>query len=308
MWYNQIVMADTPQNSILYLDQSNADTDFNQKQNLIVFSKLGEGNYPTYDSGISIKFVTSGSEKYKIGHKTYSLIPKKYLVVNQGKDFECIIEGKNNADGVCIFLSPEKFREVHSVLCTDSHILLQQPENINLSPVSLHENIFSFSAYQLGPVIENISNKLIQHDRDFMANDELFYVLTEHLLLTQETILHQIQRIDTVKSSTRHELFRRLYTAKELIDGDTSNKLDISTISKLATLSEFHFIRTFRQVFGISPYKYHLKKRLNRANDLLSSKRYSVTEVAYHIGFPDVFSFSKAFKKEFGVTPSVSLK
>lgn len=294
-------------NKTIFIDHHNVYEEFDQKQNLIVFSKLGKGNYPTMNSGLSIKIVLSGTEKYRIGNKIHNLTPGKFLVVNKGKDLDCIIDNKNEAVGICIFLSPSMVQDVHYVLSRPCEKLL----NTDLShtqKTEFYENVFSFQSYQLGNLLENIGNKLTQKGENIVVSDELFYNLAEQLIISQNEINGHIQKIDTVKNSTKQELFRRLFIAKEHIDSNSGEKLDITSISRQAALSEYHFIRLFKQVFGVSPYQYQLKKRLSKARQLIFSNCYTVSEVAVHTGFSDVFSLSKAFKKEFGCSPSQIFK
>jgi AraC family transcriptional regulator len=67
-------------------------------------------------------------------------------------------------------------------------------------------------------------------------------------------------------------------------------------------ISKYHFIRVFKCAFGISPYQYQKRKRLELAKlDLLRGNEIFFTAIRY--GFPDVPSFSKAFKQQFGQTP-----
>ena len=69
-------------------------------------------------------------------------------------------------------------------------------------------------------------------------------------------------------------------------------------------MAEFHFFRSFRQAFGTSPYQYLLGKRLELAKELIITGDMSVTTIAAHCNFPDIFTFSKAFKRRFNVAPS----
>ncbi len=291
------------QNKTIFIDHQNVYEEFDQGQNVMVYSKLGEGSYPTLNSGLSIKLVLSGSEKYRIGNKIHSLTPGKFLVVNKGKDLDCIIDHKNVAVGICIFLSPVMVQDVHHVLSKPCEELLNA-DLLHTQKNEFYENVFSFQSYQLGNLLENVGKKLTGKGKNIVVSDELFYNLAEQLIISQNEISGHIQKIETVKNSTKQELFRRLFIAKELIDSNPGEKLDINSISRQAALSEFHFIRMFRQVFGFSPYQYQLKKRLNKAKQLLSSNCFTVSEVAVHTGFADVFSLSKAFKKEFGCSPS----
>ncbi len=104
--------------------------------------------------------------------------------------------------------------------------------------------------------------------------------------------------------NTNPELFYRLNKAKHVIDTDISQKIHIRLLAKEATLSEFHFYRSFKNAFGISPYQYLLNKRLEKSIELLKEKKFRLTEIAYQVGFNDIYSFSKSFKKRFNTCPS----
>jgi methylphosphotriester-DNA--protein-cysteine methyltransferase len=67
-------------------------------------------------------------------------------------------------------------------------------------------------------------------------------------------------------------------------------------------LSPYHFARAFKQSFGVPPHRYHIERRIARAKELLSGS--SVTEVAMAVGFAETSSFSTAFRRATGFTPS----
>ncbi|MBD2846483.1 helix-turn-helix transcriptional regulator [Paenibacillus sp. IB182496] len=75
-------------------------------------------------------------------------------------------------------------------------------------------------------------------------------------------------------------------------------------LAGVAGMSEKYFITYFRQALGTTPmqYVYHLK--MHRARDLIYQRRWSVKEIAAKLGYPDPYSFSKAFKKFYNKPPS----
>ena len=64
----------------------------------------------------------------------------------------------------------------------------------------------------------------------------------------------------------------------------------------------------FKKICGESPNQYHLKLRLNRAKDLLTTTALNINEVADQTGFESVYYFSKVFKKKMGVSPNAFRK
>jgi len=116
-------------------------------------------------------------------------------------------------------------------------------------------------------------------------------------------IPNMINKIISQKTNNR-KLVARLTIAKNLLENDFSTKLDIKTLAKEASLSKFHFCRSFKSVFGMTPHQYALNKRLERSVELINEGKLMVTDIAYQVGFADVYSFSKCFKKRYNACPT----
>jgi AraC-like DNA-binding protein len=93
------------------------------------------------------------------------------------------------------------------------------------------------------------------------------------------------------------DLFGRIEESKEYIDKNAHQTLQIKAMAEMAYMSEFHYLRTFKEFYGVSPYQYYLRRKLDIALHLLQSTSLPITTVAYDIGFKDVNSFSRFFKK-----------
>lgn len=114
----------------------------------------------------------------------------------------------------------------------------------------------------------------------------------------------EMENIKFDTNGIRNEMFARLQKAKSAVDEDISRKININSLAREANLSAFHFSRSFKNAFGISPYQYVLNRRLDRSVELLKSGDFMLTEIAYQVGFNDIYSFSKSFKKRFNTCPS----
>ena len=79
--------------------------------------------------------------------------------------------------------------------------------------------------------------------------------------------------------------------------------LSSSEYAEMAGLSEYHFIRKFKKMTGMSPTKYKSKLLAEKAGELLRSTDMNITEIAYSLGFDDSLYFSRFFKKNTGVSP-----
>jgi AraC-like DNA-binding protein len=99
-------------------------------------------------------------------------------------------------------------------------------------------------------------------------------------------------------------VYVHLRRAKDLIDRDFAEQLDVSALAREAYASRAHFVRGFKQAFGETPHQYLLRRRIERAKELLRNTGLSVTEVSLGVGFRSLGSFSTAFRQLVGESPS----
>ncbi|MFC4402991.1 AraC family transcriptional regulator [Gracilibacillus xinjiangensis] len=80
--------------------------------------------------------------------------------------------------------------------------------------------------------------------------------------------------------------------------------LRVGELAEVAGMSEKYFITYFKKGLGVTPGRYIYQLKMNRARDLLYSKQFSIQQIANMLGYPDPYTFSKAFKKYYKVPPS----
>ena len=104
-------------------------------------------------------------------------------------------------------------------------------------------------------------------------------------------------------SREAEDMNRRLLRARDAMDRAYAEPLDVKTIAAVAHVSEAHFIRSFRAVFGETPHRYLQRRRVERAMHLLREGR-SVTDVCFDVGFNSLGTFSRTFHEIMGESPS----
>ena len=97
---------------------------------------------------------------------------------------------------------------------------------------------------------------------------------------------------------------RHLLRAKDLADARYADPLSVDDMARAAGLSRAHFSREFRRAFGVSPHGYLLTRRLERAAALLRSTDRSVADVCLSVGLQSIGSFTSAFTRTYGVSPT----
>lgn len=81
-------------------------------------------------------------------------------------------------------------------------------------------------------------------------------------------------------------------------------ELRIEDVAKYAGITRKYFYHVFQQVMRQSPQQYLIRYRMRKAEELLRTRKLSVTELARAVGYSDPFHFSKVFKSVYGAPPS----
>src|SRR4051795_7126747 len=92
--------------------------------------------------------------------------------------------------------------------------------------------------------------------------------------------------------------------ARDAMDRSFAEPLDVRAVAAVAYVSEAHFIRTFRAVFGETPHRYLQRRRVERSMFLLRETDRSVTDICFDVGFSSLGTFSRTFHAIVGETPS----
>lgn len=97
----------------------------------------------------------------------------------------------------------------------------------------------------------------------------------------------------------------RLRRARDRIDREYAQPLDVEAIARSVHMSGGHFSRAFRLAYGESPYSYLMTRRIERAMALLRRGEMNVTEVCFEVGCTSLGTFSTRFSELVGVSPGV---
>jgi len=104
---------------------------------------------------------------------------------------------------------------------------------------------------------------------------------------------------------TRKEYIKRINAVLDFIEKNLEGNLSLESLSQKAHYSSYHFHRIFSTITGESLNQYVNRKRVERiASILLTGSDKSIKELAYNYGFNSESSFSRTFKKYYGVSPT----
>lgn len=130
--------------------------------------------------------------------------------------------------------------------------------------------------------------------------DSLLNLLALHLLRTYTT---QFREVRSPNRLTQPQIVCTLEYMRIHLDQDISLEVLAQTVN--VGLSHLH--RLFKQANGMAPHQYLISLRVNRAKELLLTRRFSVNQVAAEVGFADQSHMHRHFKRAFGVTPKQAI-
>lgn len=270
--------------------------------NKVIHSDLRDYNVSTINKGISIKYVINGFEEYILDGKSFRVKTGQFLVVNDNRPIKANVKSRENVKGLCLYLDPNIVSEIN-------HINQKSPAQLLDHPYEKVEKVLSFKemTYKLqNTPIKYFINALQAPSTNSYALTEMdfFYKLANSLVSHEQYTNQQVQSINAAQRHTREELYKRLHTAKDFINDNLHQKILIREIARAALLSEFHFLRSFKQAFGLTPNQYILQQRIQKACTYLKKEQDSISTIALKCGFSDYHYFSKCFKKLMGMPPS----
>ncbi len=88
------------------------------------------------------------------------------------------------------------------------------------------------------------------------------------------------------------------------IEEHLAEQISLATLAQLVRLSPYYFCRAFKQSVGEPPHRYHNNRRIEHAKTLLANASASVTEIALELGYSETSSFTAAFRRTTGITPT----
>lgn len=235
----------------------------------------------------SIAAVVGGSFMYRSEAGSALLHPGALLLGNHGACFECGHDHSTGDHCIALHVTPEAFAEVAATAAGSGR--------------------FRFPTGML-PILPATTPWLAWLDACRTNTD--FAIL--HPLAADEKVVRLLEAVvgvaagswpSAVQISVRDE--RRLSAVIRYIEENASEKMDLERLSAMVEMSKYHFLRTFRRTFGLTPHQFVLGIRLRRAARLLVTTAEPISAIAFEVGFGDLSTFNARFRKQFMMSPRV---
>ena len=121
--------------------------------------------------------------------------------------------------------------------------------------------------------------------------------------MPRESVLRHLN-LTYMRTITYNDYTQRINKVVAYINDHLDESLDLKTLAEVAALSEFHFHRVFKALKGESIGAHISRLRIEAAARLLRYSALSIEDIAFNIGYETPAALSKAFKNQYGITPT----
>lgn len=270
---------------------------------MVYYSELNEWFTSNAFRSFSLKYVVDKCIYYKVGSKEHEVKGGNFLLACRQPYVKAYFETKEIVKSICIDICSATMGEALTIMSAKENYDFDNYLAKYFRYPEFFESVSPVNSSQLKNKLNSLV-AMIHHQETDNINKEWFLDLAEKMICHSYGNYLALNGIQSVKLETRKELLRRLQIGKQFMDDNFLDIHDVSEVAVASNLSEFHFFRSFKQAFGITTYQYILNKKLELARMMLQDKNSSVTTIASTCNFPDLFTFSKAFKRRFGISPS----
>jgi AraC-like DNA-binding protein len=235
----------------------------------------GEPPFTEVHGAYSMAYVRSGSFGYRSRGRAYELVAGSVLVGRPGDEYECTHD------------------HAHGDRC-----LSFQLDRALVDTIAGGVKLWQVSCVPPLPelmVVGELGQAVLDGESD-VGIDEVGLWLT-----TRFVEVASGQAFEAPRSGARDR--RRAVHAALWLDEHASEAINLDDAAREAGLSEFHFLRLFTAVLGVTPKQYVIRSRLRRAARLLAEDERQITDIAYEVGFGDLSNFVRTFHRAAGVSP-----
>jgi AraC family transcriptional regulator len=243
----------------------------------------------------------SGHSVIGIEGKGHQINEQCYTLSNQGQHYDLLIDEKDETETLNIHFGEHFFSKATEALISTDKELLDNPFEYSSGALNIRSN-----SVLKTPELAYSLNKLMvfyKSDESEQREEELLFDILKKLLITNSKEIESTSKLPIQSKTTRAEIMNRLYIARDFIHSYFFKDISLDELSQVSCLSKFHFLRLFKKAFGLSPYQYQKKLRINRALALYQ-QGHTLEFITSQVGIENASSLSRMIRKQYGAYPS----
>lgn len=253
---------------------------------------------------LSVKTFSHGRALYGSGPGLYGVDEHSYLILNDGQPYSITVDSERPVESFCVFFKSGFAEQVYHSLRSTERELLDDPEPSGRPRLGFFDKVYPHDDI-LSPALLSLKSSVSAEGKERAGRlEEQFHGLMGLLLRVRLGVLKEASALSAVRASTREELYRRLCRARDYMAACFDRPLTLKEVAGVACLSPNHLLRSFKQAFRLTPHQFLTATRLEYARKMLADRNLSVTDICFSVGFDSLSSFSRAFRRHTGFSPS----
>ncbi len=242
-----------------------------------------------YHEFCKLLLLVSGAGSYVVDGQRYLLQSGDAVLIGSRSVHRPELEKGIPYERIIIYISPEFLQQSSSPDCDLVDIFSGKRGHILRTKESGYRKIFSLAS----ALEKELSGA--EYGREILSNAALLHLLVE--------IGRNLRNEDVQNPQPVIPRSTRILELMKYIDSHLTEDLDIDALAEASFISKYHMMRLFRQETGFTIHTYLSQRRLLHARGLIE-KGMRATEACYRSGFRSYSSFTRAYGKHFGTTPT----
>lgn len=278
--------------------------EYSFEENFLMRYKAKFEYYDTFENNLTIIYAKRGAGGFYKPDNKLPCRDNKFMVLNKSDGWEYINEDNQFIDILSFGISADFDAQFKYYLQSQLNDLLDMPFGRDVQDCQFLEMSLDSDYFSTGILLKNIYDCSMTEGYQFLYAEELTTEVLKAAYREQFLASRKLQNIKVQKRTTKEETLKRLIVAYEFIQDNIDRPITAQELSSVSCLSKFHLYDSFRAIFGKTPHQFINNVKLQKAMLILKTESSSVGEVCDNLGFNDISSFSKLFKKKYGKSPS----
>ncbi len=242
-----------------------------------------------YHEFYKLLFFVSGKGGYFVEGKRYVLSPGDIILIGKQCVHRPEFDNGIPCERIILYISPEFLERESSNSCQLTDCFSKEIDHVLRPNEKTRQMLFS--------VVSNMEQELSsnRYGSEIISNGMLLQLLIE---IARSTFHKEVQKPAPMLPKSK-----RMQDIMRYLDEHLTDELNIDALADKFYISRFHMMRRFREETGTTIHSYISDHRLMLARDLIGQGE-AATEVCFKCGFGSYSSFSRAYSKFFGTTPT----